>query len=285
MTAKHQGLPERGRMRAAFGRAAGAYEEAAVLQREVGRRMLDRLGYIRLRPQRILDAGCGPGSEALALLRRYRGCEVIALDLALPMVQRARRRRYRWRCPRCVCGDVHCLPLADASVDIVFSNLALQWSDRPEAALAEFERVLRPGGFALFSTLGPDTLRELRAAWAAADPRHTHVSDFIDLHDLGDLMMAAGFADPVTDAERIVMTYTELHGLLRDLKSIGAQNHTHGRPRALTGKGRLRALVRAYERFRQPDGRLPATFEVVYGLGWKAERSLSARTVAPPGRV
>ena len=273
------GTPELERVRRAFGRAAAGYDAAAVLQREVGRRLLDRLAYIRLRPRRVLDAGCGTGAESVQLLARYGGCEVIALDLAQPMARRAARRRYRWRRPRALCGDIHRLPLADATVDLVFSNLALQWSSAPDAVLGEFLRVLRPGGLALFSTFGPDTLGELRAAWSAADPAHTHVNDFMDLHDLGDLMMASGFADPVTDAERIVLTYTELSGLMRDLKAIGAQNHTLGRPRTLMGKGRFQRFRQAYERYRRADGRLPATFEVVYGLGWKAEQRLHVRVV------
>lgn len=278
-----EGLPERGRLRAAFGRAAADYDESAVLQREVGRRLLERLSYIRARPRRVLDAGCGTGVEAEALLRRYGG-EVLALDLAFPMLERALRRGRFWRRPRCICGDIHALPVGDATVDLVFSNLALQWAERLDEVLAEFHRVLRPGGFVLFTTFGPDTLRELRAAWEAADPGYTHVNAFVDLHDLGDLLLATGFSDPVTDAERIVLTYTELLGLMRDLKGIGAQNHTRGRRRTLTGKGRLRRVEAAYEAFRDGEGRLPATFEVVYGMGWKVAHRIRVRPPAVGGR-
>ncbi len=275
-----EGIPEKRRVRDAFARAAAQYDAAAVLQREVGRRLFERLSYIRLRPGRVLDAGCGTGAQSVQLLAHYGGCEVVALDLALPMARRAARRRHYWRRPRAVCADLHRLPLADGSVDLVFSNLALQWSGSPETVLAEFLRVLRPGGFVLFSTFGTDTLKELREAWLRADPAHTHVNAFVDLHDLGDLLLATGFSDPVTDAERIVMTYPTLSGLMGDLKAIGAQNHTQGRPRTLTGKGRVQALERAYEQFRREDGRLPATFEVVYGMGWKLGRQIRVQRVA-----
>jgi malonyl-CoA O-methyltransferase len=252
--------------RRSFDRAADRYDEAAVLQREIGVRMLERLDYVRLKPQLVLDAGCGTGVATAQLARRYRGARVIALDFAQGMLRHASRKGSLFRRPRCVCADLERLPLADRSVDLLFSNVALQWSTDLPGAFAEFLRVLRPGGLLMFSTFGPDTLKELRAAWAAVD-RHSHVSPFPDMHDIGDHLVRARFADPVMDAEWMTVTYATVDDLMRDLKLLGAQNATAGRARGMTGKGRLAAMRAAYEPFRT-DGRLPATYEVVYGHAW-----------------
>lgn len=257
--------------RRAFGRAADSYDAAAVLQHEVGERMLERLDYVKLQPQRVLDIGCGTGLTTEKLLRRYPKAEVIALDFSLPMLERTRRRGRWLRRPRCVCGDLDRLPLASQSVDLVYSNAAIQWSADPAGAIAEMHRVLRPGGLLMFSSFGPDTLYELRAAWSEVDG-HAHVHGFVDMHDYGDMLLAAGMADPVMDAERICLTYPDTRSLMRDLKAIGAGNAAGERTRGLTGHGRLAAFAQAYEGFRSSDGRLPATYEVVYGHAWAVEQ-------------
>jgi malonyl-CoA O-methyltransferase len=252
--------------RRSFDRAADRYDEVALLQREIGERMLERLDYVRLQPKVVLDAGCGTGVATAQLARRYRGARVIALDFAHGMLRHARRRGTLFRRPRCVCADLERLPLADRSVDLLYSSSALQWSADLPGTFAEFLRVLRPGGLLTFSTFGPDTLKELRAAWAAVDG-HSHVSPFPDMHDIGDWLVRGRFADPVMDAEWMTVTYEAVDGLMRDLKLLGAHNATTGRARGMTGKGRLAAMRAAYERFRV-DGRLPATYEVVYGHAW-----------------
>jgi malonyl-CoA O-methyltransferase len=278
---KQEGAIDKERARRSFARAAASYDAAAVLQREVGARMQERLDYIRLEPERVLDAGCGTGVDVEALLRRFRKARVLALDFALPMLQRARRRGGWRRRPICLCGDLEHLPLAAGSLDLVYSNLALQWANDLKQAFAEARRVLRPGGLFLFSSFGPDTLKELRSAWAEADGvlgdgaladgaqlhGKGHVSPFPDMHDVGDLLLAARFADPVMDAELLTLTYARVDDLMRDLKAIGARNASRTRPRSMTGKGRLAAMCAAYERARR-DGRLPASYELVYGHAW-----------------
>ncbi|MBU3735908.1 MAG: malonyl-ACP O-methyltransferase BioC [Methylobacterium sp.] len=264
------------RVRAAFDRAAEGYDAAAVMQQEVRQRMLERLDYIRITPQRILDAGAGTGHAAAALAARFTGSRVVQLDLALRMLQVSRIRRPWWRrlfgdSQAYVGADIEHLPLADAGFDFYWSNLAIQWCNDPDQMFREAARVLKPGGLLMFSTLGPDTLKELRVA-SAADPGSVHVSRFIDMHDIGDALVRAGFSAPVMDVEHIVLTYEDVFGVMRDLKSIGAHNATQGRRRGLEGKRFLQQLSERYEQFRR-DGRLPATFEVVYGHAWNGDQS------------
>ena len=257
---------DRPALRRSFDRAAARYDESAVLQAEVRAQLLGRLDYVTLEPAVIVDVGCGTGHGARALKDRYRRAQVIALDLAEGMLREARRRQsWRRRFAR-VCGDAMRLPLRDASVDLLFSSLMLQWCTDLDAVFAEFRRVLRPRGLVNFTTFGPDTLVELRRAWAQVDGA-VHVSEFADMHDLGDGLVRAGLAEPVMDVERFTLTYPDVFGLMRDLKAIGAHNAAATRPRGLTGRGRLRAMEAAYEAGRR-DGVLPATYEVVFGQAW-----------------
>jgi len=263
------------RVRRSFGRSAREYDAAAVLQARVRDELLERLDVVRLEPAVVLDLGAGTGHASLALKRRYRSSQVVALDLAEGMLREAGRRQTLLRRFRRVCAHAASLPLRDASVDLVFSNLMLQWCNEPDAVFRECRRVLKPGGLLTFTTFGPDTLVELRRAWAAADG-HTHVNRFIDMHDLGDALVRSGLAEPVMDVERFTLSYAEVRDLMRDLKAIGAHNANAGRPRGLTGRGALARMMAAYEECRR-DGRLPATHEVVYGQAWRP-------TGAPRGR-
>jgi len=272
-----QGIDKR-QARRSFERAAEAYDQVAVLQREVGSRILERLDYVRIDPRLILDVGAGTGHTTGLLARRYPRGRVLALDFALSMLRRARRQGPWLRRPRCICGDAELLPIRDASVDLLFSNLTLQWCNDLEGTFRELGRVLRPGGLLMFSTFGPDTLRELRESWEAVDG-DPHVSRFPDMHDVGDALLRCRIAEPVVDAERITLTYEGVDGLMRDLKLLGAHNASPERRRGLTGKGRLEAMRRAYERFRVDD-RLPATYEVVYGHAWAPQARSVAKGVA-----
>ena len=265
-------------LRRSFEKAAAGYDAAALLQHEVCRRMLSRLDYIKHAPRAILDAGSGTGNVMPALHARYPEATLYALDIALAMVRRARGRAPWWQrllghgvLP--LCGDIEQLPLRDAAIDMVWSNLTLQWVNEPQRAFSEFRRVLAPGGLVMFSTFGPDTLKELRAAYQGAD-RYTHVNRFIDMHDLGDMLVHGGFAAPVMDMEYMTLTYSNVLALMRDLKAIGAHNMTAGRRPGMTARATLAAVERKYERLRR-DGRLPATFEVVYGHAWAPQPALS----------
>ena len=275
---------DRRRVRASFDTAAPGYDAVAVVQAEIRRRLLERLELFRIDPLRILDAGCGTGHGARALLQHYRHAGLVALDIAPGMLQAARRQRPWLRRLDAVCGDAAAIPLADGSVDLVFSNLMLQWCDSPDRVFAEFHRVLRPGGLLLFSSFGPDTLKELRAAWRAADG-HTHVNRFIDMHDLGDALVRAGLQTPVMDMEYLTLTYRDVRSLMRDLRTMGASNATAGRRRGLTGRRRLAAVEAWYEGLRA-EGRIPATWEVVYGPAWagmpRGERDARPGEVAVP---
>jgi len=276
--------PDKRAVRRAFSRAARTYDAHAVLQREVGERLIAHLEGIRLEPRRVLDLGCGTGAFLAPLARRFPGARVTGIDLALPMLREARGRAPWWRrliasssVASLIGADAERLPLANASHEMVFSNLALQWC-RPEVAFAEAARVLAPGGLFLFSTLGPDTLKELRAAFDAADAGR-HVNRFVDMHDLGDALVHAGFADPVMEMEVITLEYASLRGVVADLRAIGAANALPRRPRGLGGQARWREAEDRYERYRR-DGSLPATYEVIYGHAWSA-----APRTAPDGRA
>ncbi|HEY9103620.1 malonyl-ACP O-methyltransferase BioC [Chitinimonas sp.] len=259
-------------VRRAFERSAQSYDAAAVLQREVADRMLERLDLVKLAPQRMLDAGSGTGYAGPRLRARYKDARLIELDLALNMLQVAAGKvglldkvftRRNWQ----VCADLEALPLADNSQELVWSSLAIQWLNEPDRAFREFHRVLRPEGLLMFSSFGPDTLLELKQAFAAVDDK-PHVNRFIDMHDLGDALSHAGFSAPVMDMEKIVLTYGDVKAVMRDLKAIGAHNVALGRNRGLMGKQAFQRACDAYEKLRR-DGRLPATYEVVYGHAWK----------------
>ncbi|MFN2300387.1 MAG: malonyl-ACP O-methyltransferase BioC [Gammaproteobacteria bacterium] len=271
------------RVRRSFARAAESYDAAAVLQREVLNRLVERLDLVSLKPVVVLDAGTGTGLGAAALSDRFRRARVVALDIAEPMAARAQRRRRWLRKVDAVCADAERLPLGAATVDLVFSNLMLQWLDDPAPAFNEFRRVLKPGGLLLFTSFGPDTLKELRAAWRAVD-ENVHVNRFLDMHDVGDALVRSGFRDPVMDVERMTVTYEDTMALMRDLQAIGARNVNAGRPRGLTGPRRLRAMQAEYEAFRR-DGSLPASWEVVFGQAWAPPAGVAHRDPGQPGEA
>ncbi len=238
--------------------------------------MQERLDYINLSPQRILDLGCSRGGSFPGLMARYPQAQLLGLDLAPAMLRMAQPARPAWQrwlglgqsggAGR-VAADAARLPLKSRSAALVWSNLLLHWLDDPLPALAEAHRVLEVGGLLMFSTLGPDSLKELRAAFADG---YAHTQRFIDMHDLGDMLVACGFADPVMDMEVITLTYDDLDAMFAELRAAGSSCAMKARRRGLTGAASLKLARENYEKLRR-DGKLPATFEVVYGHAWKAE--------------
>lgn len=281
-------------VRRAFSRASSSYADAAKLQHEVEARLLEALDYYAegradaaQAPAVVVDLGCGPGTAARAMQARWPKARVLALDLALPMLQAQAGAGGLARTlarllpgagaptPARVCADARALPLADHSVDLLFSNLCLQWVEDLPAVFAGFRRALKPGGMLVVSTFGPDTLFELRSAFAEADAV-PHVSPFASIAQFGDALIAAGFRNPVLDRDELVTRYDDLPALMRELRAIGATNALRARRHTLTGKARFAAAARAYDAFRA-DGRLPATWEVISALAWAPEHGVAIR--------
>jgi len=255
-------------VRLAFNRAADTYDDFAALQYEVADRLLERLEILNIDINTVLDVGCGTGYCTHALGKNYKSAKVIGLDLATAMVSVAKGRNTGRRKDYYLAGDAECLPIASGSIDLVFSNLALQWCN-PDAVFSEFARVLRPGGTIFFSTFGPDTLQELRQAWSEVDDA-PHVHDFIDMHDLGDALMRAGLIEPVMDRENLILDYANVSAVMKDLKGVGAHNVAPQRTRGLSGKSTFTRFKTAYEAMAK-NGRIPATYEAIYGHAWASE--------------
>ncbi|MDP5240752.1 methyltransferase domain-containing protein [Uliginosibacterium sp. 31-16] len=260
-------------VRRRFASRAASVAKADFLAREVSSRMAERLDYIRLEPRRILDLGCGHGADLPMLAARYPQATHIGLDFALPLLKQAQpERSFMQRLlgqkpgPQLVCADAHQLPLARGSVQLVWSNLLLNWLTDPLPAIRECHRVLEVGGLLMFATLGPDTLKELRAILPGHAGERVH--RFIDMHDIGDCLVQAGFADPVMDMQTITLTYTGIDPLIRDLRASASSNAAKARPAGLSGKAGWRSARDAALQA-QVDGRLPATFELVFGHAWK----------------
>lgn len=290
-------------VRRAFSRSAASYEAAARLQHAVEARLLESLDYLddpalaRAPPRRVLDLGCGTGRASRAMQARWPKAEVVSLDLALPMLRegRAAARPGGWlanpfaRRPLPLCADARALPLADASVDVLFSNLCLQWVEDLDAVLAGFRRVLKPHGLLLFSTFGPATLWELREAFAQADDV-PHVSPFADIAGVGDALVRAGFHQPVLDREDERTHYPDLPALMRELRAIGATNALASRRHTLTGRTRFRVAAEAYEAQREAHG-LPASWEILSAMAWAPEAGTPIReggvdvTAVPLSRI
>jgi len=257
-------------LRRRFDRAASGYEAAAGLDAEVADRMLERLDYVRLSPARVLDAGAGTCRDARALARRYPRASIVVVDHSAAMLAEGRRaagfiERLRGRAPRAVCADICRLPVAAEAMDLVWSNLVLHWLAEPAHALRELARVLNPGGLLMFSAYGPDTFTELGA------PRPP---GFVDMHDLGDMLVAGGFADPVMDMERITLTYADSRAFLAEMRA-SAQSALARGAAGLARRDRVATLARALDA-RRRDGRLAITFEIIYGHAWKSAQGRNA---------
>jgi malonyl-CoA O-methyltransferase len=266
---------DRAAVRRNFRRVAATCGEADFLSREVDGRMQERLDYMRLAPEYILDVGCGPGLSLPGLKARYPEACCLGLDQEPAMLPRCPRPADGWprlevtapNPPLFLAAEAGHLPLRSRVADLVWSNLLLPWLADPLAFFRETLRCLRVGGLLMFSTLGPDTLKELRGGFRDG---FEHTQRFIDLHDLGDMLLEIGFADPVMDMEILTLTYARLDKLIADLRAAGATCVMRDRRRGLAGKSLLQNLAAHYETLRTA-GRLPATVEILHGHAWKPQ--------------
>ncbi|VAX01617.1 Malonyl-[acyl-carrier protein] O-methyltransferase [hydrothermal vent metagenome] len=269
-------------VRGSFNTAVASYDEAAVLQREIGDRLIDKLDFIKLQPKIILEVGSGTGYCTAQLKKLYPNSDIIALDIADLMLKATKNKLSFLQKIRkqisFICADATHLPFQNNSIDFIFSNLTLQWCPELDVVFKEFYRVLQPNGLLMFSSFGPDSLKELRSAWSEVDS-FSHVNNFVDMHDVGDDMLAAKLADPVLDMEMLTLTYKNIFDLMRDLKNVGAHNINQSRNHGLTGKGQIEKLKQAYEQFRV-EGQLPLSYEVVYGHAWIAPNKVEAHNIA-----
>lgn len=250
-----------------FSKAAKTYDDAAFFQRIAGERLLERLAYFKLQPNTILDIGCGTGHFTRALKAKYPDAKVKGLDIAHGMIQYSQHVSSE---EEYLCADALKMPLETNSQDLIFSNLTFQWIDELDLLFKELHRVLKPNGLLLFTSLGPDTLFELKKSWQALD-QHKHVNDFIDMHHLGDAMLNAALLDPVVDSENVVIGYDKAIELMRDLKNIGAHNIDEKRNKGLTSPAVIKALELKYQEYRLSNGELPATYELIYGHAFARE--------------
>lgn len=251
-------------IRRGFTRAAPDFDEHAFLHHEIRGRLLDRLQTVRIEPTAVVDLGAGTGAALGALRDRFPRATIISIDLTPGMLAAGAAAASG------VCADANRLPLADESVDVVFSNLMLHHCPAPEAVLREARRVLRSGGVVLFSAFGPTTLLELGRAWATAD-RFSHIVPFTDMHDLGDVLLACGFAEPVLDSQALTITYGDFDRMVADLRHAGASNPTEGRNRGLTGRAAGARLRDACHALAGPDGRWPITIEAIFAVAWATD--------------
>ena len=250
-----------------FNRAANTYASAIALPKEIGLRLFERLDLMRLQPEVIVDLGCATGYLTKELAKRYRKAKVLGIDLAFNMVRHAKAQAGWLSRERFINADAYYLPLASQSVDLIFSNLTFAWCIDIDALLIELNRVLKPEGLLLFTTLGPDTLQELKQSWQTIDA-YQHLHPFLDMHDIGDSLVKTRFQDPVMDMEKLTVNYSQLSTLMKDIKALGMHNIAVGKNHGLTTPRQLEKLKQAYEKHRDTAGILPTTFEVIYGHAW-----------------
>lgn len=262
--------------------------DADFLRREVSGRMFERLELVKISPQRLLDAGCGAGGDLALLQKQFAQAQILGADASAAMLLEAREqlsaalssvnRLLAKYLPgkggsgfgldaSLLCADFAQLPLAQNAVDLVWSNLALHWHPQPDRVFREWRRVLRQDGLLMFSCFGPDTCKELRTAFAAIDAT-PHVLPFVDMHDLGDMLVDAGFSTPVMDMENLTVTYASVEKLMADVRALGG-NPLSTRRRGLLGKGGWSRIVSSLEQLRRADGKIPLTFEIIYGHAFR----------------
>lgn len=249
-----------------FNKHAKDYQKAAAVQIEIGTRLFNRLDYFKFQPAKILDLGCGPGYFSDLLHKKYPNAEIISLDIAIDMLQQAKLQSHVKQ-DRLINADAGNLPFGAESFDLIFANQVIHWIEPMQKAFVEIFRVLKLDGLLLFSTLGPNSLYELKNAWASVDA-YAHTHDFLDMHDIGDMLLAANFADPVVDSEYITVRYPSQASMLKSIKSQGVRNISPDRKKGLTTPGLLKEFEQALPKTQ--DNKYPLTYEVVYGHAIKS---------------
>ncbi len=271
-------------VRRSFNASAGRYDEYSFLQRTITDRLFESFDYIRIDPENILDLGSGTGYGAKKLKGKFKKAHIFQLDIAENMLSCANRNKRRFFSKEhFLCADAARMPLKKNSFDLVFSGLMLQWCQEPDRVFSEIRRVMKPHGIFLFSSLGPDTLHELRESWRKVDG-NVHVNSFVDMHDIGDALIRNGLSAPVLDTDHIILIFPDCRQLMRELKNIGAKNINSGRSRSLTGKNRMQQVFRHYDSYRREDG-FPATYEVIYGHAWAGESEVGIPNKDPGRKI
>ncbi len=254
------------RVRTTFNKASAQYNDNAYLQNEIATRLTEKFNVLSINPKIIVDLGSGTGFLSSKIVKKYPNSKLICIDFAQQsLVTNSQKSR--------LCADAYQLPFTNNSVDFLVSNLMMQWCPDLKTLFDECVRVLKSEGLLFFSTFGPDTLKELKKSWSVVD-NQPHVNNFVDMHDIGDQMLQSGFQSPVMEMEKLTLTYNKVIDLMHELKGIGAQT-VHNRSKSLTGKTKFNKMIEMYENFRQ-DGKLPVTYEVIYGHAWKQESQFSA---------
>lgn len=255
----------------AFNKHATEYELAAKVQQEIGERLIERLHYLKIAPKRILDLGCGPGRFSRELSLLFPKAQIFGLDLAQNMLVQAKKKQ-SWRCKwSLVAADMKSMPFATGIFDLVFANQVVHWGNPLAQVFRELNRVMNVNGCLMFTTLGPDTFKELKQAWSGAN-QYAHVNEFVDMHDIGDCLMAEHFLEPVMDMELLSVHYQTLPKLIKSLKSQGVRNINPQRNQGLTGKASWQQFEKHYATLQTDEGKFPLTYEVVYGHAWKGEQ-------------
>lgn len=254
----------------AFNQHAAEYDTVAKVQNEIGERLFERLDYLKITPRYVLDLGCGTGIFTARLKKKYPNAHIIALDLSTQMLIQSRKKQRLWRKWPLINADMSALPFANGVFDLVFANQVIHWANPLSSVFSELNRVMNVNGCLMFSTLGPDTFKELKSAWASVD-KYAHVNSFIDMHDYGDMLLAEQFLDPVMDMEHLTVHYQPLSQLTQALKAQGVRNINAGRRKGLMGRSAWQAFELGYQAWLTPHNKYPLTYEVVYGHAWRGE--------------
>ena len=266
-------------VRAAFEKAAFKYDQYSILQRTIANRLDESLEQIKIKPITILDLGSGTGYGSQILHKRFRNSYIYQTDLSENMLKVSKKKSpVFFSKDYFVCADINKLPFKEKSFDLIFSGLTLQWCNNLDTVFSEVRYLLKDNGVFLFSSFGPDSLKELRECWSTVDD-YVHINAFVDMHDIADALMRVGLISPILNMEKITLTYNKCRKLMRELKYIGAQNINNGRRKTLTGKKRFEKVFQCYESYRV-NGVLPATYEIIYGHAWQSANIKKEQAIA-----